>query len=254
MGSTATAYRNSDAATTGKTGKVFHRETLESLFDACDLRPNHFNVITAMWRAAGRPQGKEILLFAAVDGYRIEARYKSRRSVQRNLRSLEKLGVIELVKAANTIRRPATYRLRIDKLGKRQNYADVKNRRKAPTPITDFPAASPDHAVAPAPRATAPAAPPPSREESAREFLRAKQGISHTEKKPRQISRREAASLVAKMAELMRGHTRQVEAEGGYSYSLSADDPRYRAPMSQESALISACMTLCIPRSQRRKR
>jgi hypothetical protein len=248
MAATAQAYLNSDGSTSGKVDSFSTRQSLENLFENCDLRPHHVNMIAAMWRAAGRPQGKEILLFAAVEGYRIEARYKSRRAVQYNLRALEQIGVIELAKGANTIRRPATYRLRTDALGKRQTYADVKNQRKAPQPISQSPSQSSPQAqdaAVPQPR-TAPAA-PVTPAESAGRFLDAKRGTHRTtERQLRQLSSRDAAKLIAKIAELMRGNTRHRQLDG-YSFNLQPDDSRYRAPLSQEKALISACMTLGIP-------
>jgi hypothetical protein len=235
MASTAAAYRNSDGSTSGKRNNFFTRESLQTLFENCDLRPHHANMIAAMWRAAGKPQGQEILFFAAVDGYRIEARYRSRRAVQYNLRALEAIGVIELTKGANTVRRPATYRLRTDALGKRQTYADVKNQRKRPHSISQSSPAPAQEPAAPAPPSSPAAA--PVREETHRNTGRA----------TRKLTPREGPKLVAKMIELMRGRHGSVPTRFGETVWIDKDDPEYRAPMSQEKALISACMTLGIP-------
>lgn len=231
---TASAYPNSGNQNSGKNTPLFTRESLENLFENCDLRPHHVNMLAAMWRAAGKPTGKEIFFFAAVEGYRIEARYKSRRAVQYNLRALasEKLGVLELVHGPNTIRRPATYRLRTDRLGKRQTYADIKKNRKSPHSISQvFPPPPPqDAATTQSPQVAVVVATP------AREPVRP----------PRRLTPREGPKLIAQMTELMRGYTRHRQMDG-YAWDLSPDDPRYRAPMTQENALISACMTLGIP-------
>lgn len=220
--STAAAYRNPDSRTSEKEGKFFSRDRLETLFENCDLRPHHVNMITAMWRAAGKPVGSEILLFAAVEGYRIEARYRSRRAVQYNLRALETLGAIEIVKGANTIRRPTTYRLRTDSLGKRQTYADVK-KRKRPQSISDSPAPSPARTPAPAQgHAAAPETPSvaavPVPVDAGHRSTRPAPG-SRAERRVHELRQ----ELAGRMLALMKGS-------------------RDRAPMSQENALTSCCM------------
>ena len=226
MASTAAAYRNSDGSTSGKRGNFFSRDTLETLFENCDLRPHHVNMIAAMWRAAGKPHGQEILLFAAVEGYRIEARYRSRRAVQYNLRALEALGVIELAKAANTIRRPATYRLRTDQLGKRQTYADIKNARKSPPSVSH---SSPPPAQEPAAPPSTPhtAAPVPVAPSTINEYWVEGKRNSHRSalgSRAQQRVHELRQELVARMVALMRG------------------DGKNRAPMSQENAFTSCCM------------
>jgi hypothetical protein len=231
---TASAYPNSTAQNSEKNAPLFTRERLENLFENCDLRPHHVNMLVAMWRAAGKPHGQTIFLFAAVEGYRIEARYRSRRTVQYNLRALEKLGAIELAHGANTIRRPATYRLRVEALGKRQTYADIKNNRKSPHSISQVSSPKPpqEHA-SPQPQMQASAAPVA--------VVESERGS----RQPRRLTPREGPKLVAKMAELMRGHTRHCQLDG-YSFNLQPDDYRYRAPMTQEKALVAACMNLGI--------
>ena len=47
------------------------------------------------------------------------------------------------------------------------------------------------------------------------------------------------------MVELMRGYTRHRGIDG-YAFDLDPGDSRYRAPMSQDHALIAACMQFCI--------
>jgi hypothetical protein len=257
MASTVAAYRNSDSASSGKSGAFLSRGSIETLFENCDLRPHHVNMLAAMWRAAGKPHGKEIFLFAAVEGYRIEARYKSRRSVQYNLRQLAdpKVGAIELVHGANTIRRPATYRLRVEALGKRQTYTDFKNQRKAPHSVPRRPAP---------PNAPAPAAAPPTKFEEAARFLDAKRGHAtpaptpqpggrpQRTRAPRRLTSREGPQLVARMAELMRGCKGRVNTSQGLIF-VDEDDYRYREPLPQDKALIAACMSLGIAEDDARE-
>src|SRR5882724_826801 len=159
MASTAKAYRNSDGSQSAKKSDFLSRSDIAELLDAvdfsCDVEATivrragkekghrHYrrgHLVTALkgvWRAATSPYGTgEILCFASVEGYAIEA-VTSERAMRYKLRELERIGVIELVYAANTIRRPATYRLNISKLRERcrRTYQDVKNSRPAPTPL-----------------------------------------------------------------------------------------------------------------------
>jgi len=64
---------------------------------------------------------------------------------------------------------------------------------------------------------------------------------------PRKLTPREGPELVKEMTSLMRGCTMVVSQFSGLGQTLKPDDPGYRAPMSQENALIAACMTLGIP-------
>jgi hypothetical protein len=346
--SSASDYLNSGRTQSAKKEEVLSRADIAELLDAadfsCDLdatiirrsgkekgrrhyRRGHLvSALKGIWRASTSPYGTgEILCFASVEGYAIEA-VTSERAMRYKLRELERIGVIELVYAANTIRRPATYRLNISKLRERcrRSYQQVKDGRAAATPIrprashskyrsSPAPAqepSSPSTPVAPAPvPAVAPA--PGSRQEQRLRDLR-RQLVSHMRtwanedqpveaalaaavkafslssgevkqhleaveyryerqwkpssaplssvevlppehdhrdrrRAPKPLTSRERTNLAREMAVLMRGYTRHVEAVGGYSYDLQPDDPRYRPPMSQEHALIAACMKLCIP-------
>lgn len=73
-----------------------------------------------------------------------------------------------------------------------------------------------------------------------------------TERPLRRLTPREGPKLVNEMRRLMQGvtHIRQLD---GYSFDLHRDDPRYRPPMSQENALIGACMNLGIPEQAARE-
>lgn len=68
----------------------------------------------------------------------------------------------------------------------------------------------------------------------------------------RRLTSREGAKLVQKMVELMRGYTRHRGIDG-YAFDLDPGDSRYRAPMSQDHALIAACMQFCIPEESARE-
>jgi hypothetical protein len=159
MATTARAYRNPDGEKSAKKGLFLSRAEIAELIEAADFsrdreatiirrsgrekgnrhyRRGHLvSALKGIWRAATSPFGTgEILCFASVEGYAIEA-VTSERAMRYKLRELERIGIIELVYAANTIRRPATYRLNISKLRERcrRTYQDVKNSRPAPTPL-----------------------------------------------------------------------------------------------------------------------
>lgn len=60
--------------------------------------------------------------------------------------------------------------------------------------------------------------------------------------------------VLAKWDELKRGHTRHVEAVGGYGYDLSPDDSRYVAPVSPEKAWTMALMFCSVTEKEARER
>jgi hypothetical protein len=95
----------------------------------------------------------------------------------------------------------------------------------------------------PPPPPPAPAAPLPERAKPAAQQAQHRD----TSRQLRQLTSRERANLVQMMTQLMRGHTRHTERQGGYGYDLGPDDPRYVAPLDQESALRAACKKLLIP-------
>jgi hypothetical protein len=71
-----------------------------------------------------------------------------------------------------------------------------------------------------------------------------------TERPLRRLTPREGPKLIAEMRRLMQGVTRENglrELTPRGMFELEPADPRYRAPMSQQEALASACMNLGIP-------
>jgi len=165
------------------------------------------------------------------------------RTVQRHIDALERARVLKIKHQANSfvpgfgMRRTATYALHEEahkRLAPRESYPQWRdrNRRSAPARFR------PQRVSRPAPEVASP-------EESPQPQPIAPVPVNQP-RKFRHLTSREGAKLVAKMAELMKGHTRHQEI-GGYGYDLLPEDPRYRAPMSQEHALVAACMTLGIP-------
>ena len=181
-----------------------------------------------------------------------------RRTVQRNLLRLTKQDLLIRVHEPNEwlsekhFRHTTTYRLNVHKLrslrrpkeihsSSWRTYREYKNatrssrRRSAPASTHSSPASSPAAAQAPSlPQPHTAAAPVPV------------PAPSETSRVPRKLTPREGPKLVAKMVELMRGHTEHVQFDG-YSFKLNPGDPRYRAPMPKENALIAASMALGIP-------
>jgi hypothetical protein len=273
MAATASAYRNSDELQSAKKRDFLSREDISELIDGADFsratdavvvrregrikgsrnyRRRHLvAALKGIWRAASNPFGKgELLCFASVEGYAIEAGV-SERALRYNLRELERIGVLQMVAAANTIRRPATYRLNLSALKRRRTYEQLKQSRPPRRALHSMHSSSPpaQEAAPPQPPAAAPVAvaspPAPSTpktgEEFADYFLGAMRGG-----RARRLTPREGPKLVQTMVELMRGYTRHVQIDG-LSFKLQPDDPRYRAPMSQENAAIAAAMQLGIP-------
>jgi hypothetical protein len=233
MGSTARAYRNPEASSSAKKPDIYSREEIARLLHLADFsreksakHPHHSrrdyrrdhlrSTLIGMWRAAGEITGREILLFASVEGYSVEAG-KCVRQTRYNLRALEESGVIELAYPPNQRIRPgyfrhtATYRLRLDRLRQRQTYRQLRDNRPVAQPL-------PPRNVHAAPETPPPATAPISASDSHRS----------TERQPRQLTPREGRQLVTEMVQRMRGN---------------ANRPR----MSQESALTTACQLLGIP-------
>lgn len=246
--STAAAYRNSDGAATGKTGQVFTREIVSGLLHLADVPPNLKTTLGGMWEAANRPHGREILFFAAVEGYRVEANWRCRRTVQRHLRRLEGLGIIELVHGSNTIRRPATYRLRTDRLGRRKSYLEAKAERRAhlvspPTPRPDPPNSEPSSPRPVQSAAVQTPAPPAA----------APRGGTHRRIAPPQepeakfqITARLGGKLIGRIHELVKGVTSAAGLDG-LEFELRPGQRGYREPLKPSSALLVACRDLGIP-------
>ena len=183
----------------------------------------------------------------------------SRRTVQKWIDDAVTSGVIRELYPANVwvgrerarrFRRSATYELNPVKLVPAKSWdewhAEKLAAKPAPRRIGPERSSSPPaqqaatHTPQPPTAASVPVTPPPMSDSY------------RAGRKPRRLTSREGPQLVAKMAELMRGYTRHRQLDG-YSFALLPEDPRYRAPMSQGKALISACMTLGITEEDARE-
>jgi hypothetical protein len=272
MAATASAYPNSDARKSGNKCE-FPAKEIAALLASVDFsvrreavlynskqgrirgtrryrRDYLRSALLHMWKAAGSPGGNEVLLFCEVSTF-AEAAGRCERAMRYILRELDgtndkNFRVIEQIKKANTIRRPATYRLDVHAL---RRYC-----RRGPQSIASLPSSPPaqEPAVSSTPIA-ATAAPVPvavPAPELPRESHRS------SSRKTRQLTSREGAKLVQKMVELMRGCEGHTEV-GGYYVDYLRDpenpDPRYRAPMTRDKALIAACMQFCIPEDSARE-
>jgi hypothetical protein len=260
MATATSAYRNSDETQSLKRGEFLSRDDIAKLLDAADFsrdseatiirrsgrekgtrnyRRRHLvTALKGIWRASKEPYSStgEILCFAAVEGYAIEAGV-SERALRYNLRELEKIGVLQMVFAANTIRRPATYRLNLSALRRRRTYDEVKKSRPPRRALHSIhhsspPAQEPAKAAAPPVNTAAPVAVAPVRD-------------AHRSSSPPAISRGEdrvrklRLDLMTKWTELKRGYCGSVNTSQGLLY-IDEDHPRYRAPMSSENAWIAA--------------
>lgn len=268
MATATSAYRNSPETQSPKKRDFLTRSDIAELLDAADFsremdatiirragrekgrrtyRRRHLvAALKGIWRASTSPYSAsgEILCFASVEGYAIEAGV-SERALRYNLRELEKIGVLQMVYAANTVRRPATYRLNLSVLRRRPTYDEIKKSRpprRALHSIHHHHSSPTAREAAPAAISAAPVPVPLPVQDPERESRR----------QARRLTPREGPKLVAKMAELMRGTTRLAQLDG-VGFNLQPDDPRYRAPMSQENAIIAACMTLGIAEADARE-
>lgn len=257
MASTAAAYRNSHSGASGKAGRVYTRDFVRSAIDSAAVRAGHRTTLAGMYRAAGEPSDRDILLYCAVEGYRQDAGWNSRRTVQYHLRELEQLGVLEVVIGSNqpgAPRRPATYRLRFDRLGQRLSYAAWKEKRKAaylvPPPPRPDPAPDPAPPSSPRPVQSAAAAPTPAPPAAApiRETHRGirPQGAPDPDGAKFHITARTGGKLVGRIAELVKGVTKAVGLDG-LEFELRPGQRGYRAPEKPSSALLIACRDLGIP-------
>ena len=195
----------------------------------------------------------------------------SRRAVQRLIDEVVELGILTQLYGDNKLvpygggkkfRHTATYRLNPDKLVPRKThdqYVEERDRARAQsrqkhreeserekphvqadvTPIRKEPKPSE------APKSPAPAAPLPAREKPAAEHRSSQRGA-------RKLTPREGPRLVNEMRRLMQGAKGHVGQDRLW-IEYSPTDPRYRAPMSQENALVAACMNLAIPEEAARE-
>jgi hypothetical protein len=164
-------------------------------------RRNHLrSALIGMWRAATSPGGREIQLFASVKTF-AEGANRCERSMRYVLRALEQLGILEVRHKANTIRRPTTYALNVEKL---QSTCTHGRRKVAPVTPIARPMRSEHRRVESAP-------------------------------KPK-LSKAEAAKFVADMALCIRGQTGKTGVDGLW-IDFRPSDPRYLAPMKWREAL-----------------
>jgi hypothetical protein len=255
MSAIAAAYPNSDGSGSGKERHFFSRAEIEEFFESCPAellsrRFRHF--LRGVWIAAGRPFGGDIQVFKAVKNYKDACYYRSESTVRYNLRASEKLGLLEVVhrddrgqchhiwirprteRDRGLYRRVTTHRLPISLLVK---WREAHRRGEQVTPIRK--PAQPT----PPPLPPAPAAPQPARK-AAEHRSNARQ--------TRKLTPREGPKLVNEMRRLMQGVKGHVGADRLW-VEYSSGDPRYRAPMPQEDALLAACMTLAIPENSARE-
>lgn len=247
MAATASAYRNSGESPSAKNRDFLSRQDISEAIEAADFsrdvetvkgcrnyrRRHLIAALRGIWRAASNPYGTgEILCFASVEGYAIEAGV-SERALRYNLRELERIGVIQLVYAANTIRRPATYRLNLFALRRRRTYDELKKsrpprralhsvRHSSPPPVQAAAAPSPAAIAAPVPVAQ----PSKTPQLGSRQFDR---------------TRKLRAEFKAKIAEIMEGCHGSISGPRGESLWVDEDSPLYRPPTSPEKAFIRAC-------------
>lgn len=253
MASTAKAYRNPDSSSSENERHFFTRAEIENFFETCppallSRRFHHF--LRGAWIAAGRPFGREILFFKAVDHYRRACRYRSERTVRYNLRAAESLGLLEIAHRREhgghfhhiwirprtetdrgEYRRVTTHRLPISLL------LQWRQSKRTPSDVTPIrkPAQPPPPPTPPAPPAAKP------------EHRSPRSAGGGVPRGPRQLTPREGPRLVAAMADLMRGCSGNIQARDGAMMYVGPDHPNYRAPMTQEEALSTACMTMGIP-------
>lgn len=255
MASTQRAYRNPDDSQSGNERHYFTRAEIEEFFDKCpsDLLSRRFrHFLRGAWVAAGRPFGGDILLFKGANHYRAACWYKSETTVRYNLRASEKLGLLEIVHRHHEWIRPRTegdrglyrrvntHRLPISLLVKWRELHRLGEQAEARNDVTPFrkPAKPAQTPVPPAP-----AAPLPAR----------KVAEHRSNQRPtRKLTPREGPKLVNEMRRLMHGCKGQAGQDRLW-VEFSTNDPRYRAPMSQENALIAACMNLAIPHESARE-
>jgi hypothetical protein len=138
-------------------------------------------------------------------------------------------------------RRSATYELNRAKLTRAETYDQWAARKRTSQPLARrFPPrnSSPaPEAATPAQPAVAASAPVPQSPAESQHRTLPRTPIA------RALSSRQAQTFVNKVGELMLGCNRIVALDG-MGVQLQPQDARYRAPMSKEKALVSACMTL----------
>jgi hypothetical protein len=241
-----TAYRNSDAATTEKNGRAFSSfrdQDIEQRIKYLPIKRGHRNTLLAWYEAAGRPTGKDVLLFCASEGVEMEAGI-SERTARYHRRALEKAGLVELVYSpmqrirADYFRHTATWRLNLSALtamSPRKSYKQHKAARplampirpqsvKHPTPATSTTAAPSD-----ASSSTQPPSDPPKRDNGQRVLS---------------LTRRQRAKLVQRIPIFINGRHGSVGTTDGGRRYIQPGDPDYIAPMSKPEAILAACKSM----------
>lgn len=238
-----TAYRNSDVATTEKSARgfsPFRADDIELRIKYLPIKRQHRNTLLAWYEAAGRPTGKEVLLFCASQGIEMEARI-AERTARYHRRALEKAGLVELVYnpmqriRTDYFRHTATWRLNISALismAPVKSYKQHRAARQVATPIR------PQSATHPTPESST-AAPVDA---SSREPAPRPQPVPARENVRRapQLSTRQRKELVQRIAYFKKGCTHRNP-----HWPLKPEDPEYRAPMTRSEAIVAACKSMC---------
>lgn len=268
MASVAAAYPNSDDSGSAKERPYFSVADIENFFETCpsellSRRFRHF--LRGAWIASGRPHGREIQLFKAVDDYRRACYYKSATTARSNLRAAEQLGLLEVAyrdprgnchhiwirprteRDKGLYRRVTTHRLPIALLlrWRHGHKTEVTLIRKPAQPVEPPTPPTPDAPV----RERTTAAPPASNQAHPNQTHRSSQRQANPARK---LTPREGPKLVNEMRRLMQGVKGHVGVDRLW-IEYPPGHPRYREPMPQEDALKAACMTLAIPEQSARE-
>lgn len=258
----AAAYPNPGDSGSAKERRYFTVADLQNFFENCPpeiVEYRCLRTIKGMFRALEKRLNRKLHggtfeFCLSVEDYRDGAFYRSPTSVRVNLRRAEKLGYLEAVYGADEnghprrdhfwhrartgkdeglYRRVATYRLNVSLLERFRDLqrhghkADVTPiRRKEPQHVAEVPAKAEQPTIE---RRSDPPVPT-----------------------ARKLTPREGPKLVNEVRRLIKGVSGQVGRDRLW-VQYQPDDPRCRAPMSQEKALIAACMNLAIPEESARE-
>lgn len=115
MAATAPAYPNSEPRNSEKTRRYFSQEDLAELISYLPIKPNLQRSLLAWWKICTAPDGTEIRFLKPLKQQARAARI-CERTARYHRRALERLQIVEIAHAANTIRRPATHRMKLETL------------------------------------------------------------------------------------------------------------------------------------------
>jgi hypothetical protein len=264
MAATASAYRKPPQSTSENIAGDSPFVLLEKA-KASDLHPRDRMVLVTALEEGNRFAAVETTneIFVATLTIAVQLGSPSI-TVRRSIDRLEAKGIFVLRYPENwairdgrgyQLRRPRTYQINAEKLSPRmtlkehrkKRFGELSARQKSRhSSASTSPASSHTTipASAPAPQAAA-ATPPPTAAAAAVPQIPAGSRAHDRMRKLR-------LELVAKMTELMRGVDHVVGLDG-LGIRVGPGDRRYRAPMSQEKALIAACMTLGISEDEARE-